>query len=72
MKLRRELELLHSSMLVNNGVLVLNPPKREQFMVMVNGKFGSVISQVLDNLLVRWMLAWLMRSLQVREAVMLR
>lgn len=72
MELRGQLKLLHPSMLVDDGVLVLDPPKTEQLVVMINGKFRPVISQILHDLLVARVLAGLVRPLEVRKTVMLR
>ena len=71
MELRGELKLLHSSMLIDNCVLVWIPSERKQLVIMVNGEFRSVISQVLHDLLVRRVLAGLVRPFEVRKAVML-
>lgn len=72
MQLRGQLKLLHAPVLVHDGVLVLDPPEGEQLVVMINGEFGPVVSQVLHDLLVGRVLSWLVRPLEVREAVMLR
>lgn len=68
-QLSREFQLLHASMLVDNSMLVLYPLERQQLVVVVDGKFGAIVSQVLDNLLVRGLFGLRVGSLEVGEAM---
>lgn len=70
-ELGRELELLHAPVLVDDGVLVLGPAEGQKLLVVVDRQLGAVVPQVLDDLLVRWVVILLVRPLQVGITVVL-
>lgn len=71
MELGRELELLHAPVLVDDGVLVLGPAEGQKLLVVVDRQLGAVVPQVLDDLLVRWVVILLVGPLQVGITVVL-
>ena len=68
-KLGRQLELVNPAVLVDDGVLVLGPPKGQEFVVVVHAQLGGIFSQVLDNLRKGRLLCVGVRPLEVGEAV---
>lgn len=71
MELSGQLQLLHTTVLVDDGVLVLGPSEGQEFVVMVDGKLGAIVAKILNNFLVGGLLGLRVRTLQVRVAVML-
>ena len=71
MELRGQFELLHTTMLIDNGVLVLGPSEGQKLVVMVDGKLRAIISEILDDFLVRRLLGLRVWTLQVGIAVVL-
>lgn len=71
MQLGRQVKLLHSAMLIEDSVLVLHFPKREELVILVHTQFAAIVTHVGANILVRSSLLFGLRKgpLEVGVAV---